>query len=159
MFQFFKGKKSSTIGAPAKGKAVPLSQVSDPTFGQEILGKGVAIIPEEGKIYAPADGEVGLMFDTLHAVSMMADSGEEILVHVGLDTVKLNGEHFQGHVANGDKVKKGDLMISVDLEKLKAAGYDIITPVVICNTGDFSSVEATTGMDVMPGDDVITINK
>ena len=123
MFDFFKKKdKGIEIGSPVKGKTVPISKVSDPTFGEEILGKGVAIQPEEGKIYAPADGTNEMLFDTKHAVSMTTTEGVELLVHIGLDTVALKGEHFTAHKGNGDAVKKGDLLISVDLEAVKAAG-------------------------------------
>lgn len=158
MFGLFKKKKTEyLLGAPAKGKAVPLSEVNDPTFSEGMLGQGVAVIPSEGKIYAPIDGEVGMVFDTLHAVSLTADCGAEVLIHVGLDTVKMNGDGFVGHVQAGDKVKKGDLLLEVDLEKVKAAGYDTITPMLICNTDDYASVEGLSGKDVQPGDDVIKI--
>lgn len=101
-----KKDKGIEIGAPVKGKAVPISQVSDPTFGEEILGKGVAIQPADGKIYAPADGTIEMLFDTKHAVSMTTTEGVELLVHIGLDTVALKGEHFTAHKGNGDAVKK-----------------------------------------------------
>ena len=160
MFQLFKKKADGIeIGAPAKGKAVPISEVSDPTFGEEILGKGMAVIPSEGRIYAPADGTIELLFDTLHAVSMTTTEGVELLVHIGLDTVSLKGEHFTAHKATGDTVKKGDLLISVDLDAVKAAGFDVITPMVVCNTGDYQAVEAVTGADVEPGDTVLKIKK
>ena len=160
MFDFLKKKdKGIEIGSPVKGKAVPISKVSDPTFGEEILGKGVAIQPEEGKIYAPADGTIEMLFDTKHAVSMTTTEGVELLVHIGLDTVALKGEYFTAHKGNGDAVKKGDLLISVDLEAVKAAGYDVITPVVVCNTPDYQAVEAVTGSDVNPGDTVLILKK
>ena len=160
MFDFLKKKdKGIAIGAPVKGKAVPISQVSDPTFGEEILGKGVAIQPADGKIYAPADGTIEMLFDTKHAVSMTTTEGVELLVHIGLDTVALKGEHFTAHKGNGDAVKKGDLLISVDLEAVKAAGYDVITPMVVCNTSDYQTVEAVTGSDVNPGDTVLILKK
>lgn len=160
MFNFLKKKNNGImISAPVKGKAVALSEVSDPTFGEEILGKGIAVIPADGRIYAPADGEITLLFDTRHAVSITTEEGVEILVHIGLDTVALKGEHFTSHVVTGDKVKKGDLLITADLEAIKAAGYDVITPVVICNTDEFSSVESIIGNDVNPGDDIICIKK
>ena len=110
MFDFLKKKdKGIEIGAPVKGKAVPISQVSDPTFGEEILGKGVAIQPEDGKIYAPADGTIEMLFDTKHAVSMTTTEGVELLVHIGLDTVALKGEHFTAHKGNGEKRRSSDL--------------------------------------------------
>src|SRR5699024_1016725 len=159
MFNFFKKKEDKyVLGAPAKGKAVPLSQVSDPTFAEEMLGKGMAVIPSEGKIYAPADGEIGMVFDTLHAVSMTTDFGAEVLIHVGLDTVKMNGDGFTGHVKAGDHVKKGDLLLEVDLEKVKAAGYDSITPVLVWNTPDYSSVENVGKGAVNAGDDLIIVS-
>ena len=106
MFNFFKKKDDNyVLGAPAKGKAVPLSEVNDPTFAEEMLGKGMAVIPSEGKIYAPADGEIGMVFDTLHAVSMTTDFGAEVLIHVGLDTVKMNGDGFTGHVKEHTRKK------------------------------------------------------
>lgn len=159
MFNLFKKKeKKHVIGSPAKGKAVSLKEVNDPTFAEEMLGKGAAVIPEEGKIYAPADGEIGMVFDTLHAVSMTTDFGAEILIHIGLDTVKMKGEGFTGHVKAGDHVKKGDLLLEVDLEKVKAAGYDTITPVLVCNTPDYASVEGIGSAQVNAGDDLIIVS-
>lgn len=159
MFGFLKKKQDEgfMLGAVAKGKAVELKEVNDPTFNSGMLGQGVAIIPTEGKFYAPADGEIAMVFDTLHAVSMTADNGVEILVHVGLDTVNLKGRGFTAHVQAGDHVKKGDLMLEADLDALKAEGYDIITPILVCNTDDYASVEALSGKDVVPGDDVVRI--
>ena len=159
MFNLFKKKeKKHVIGSPAKGKAVSLKQVNDPTFAEEMLGKGAAVIPEEGKIYAPADGEIGMVFDTLHAISMTTDFGAEILIHIGLDTVKMKGDGFTGHVKAGDHVKKGDLLLEVDLEKVKAAGYDTITPVLVCNTPDYASVEGIQADAVNAGDDLIIVS-
>lgn len=160
MFSFFKKKDNKLVlGAPAKGKAVALKEVNDPTFAEEMLGKGAAVIPSEGKIYAPADGQVGMVFDTLHAVSITTDFGAEVLIHVGLDTVKLKGGGFTGYVKAGDRVKKGDLLLEVDLDKVKAAGYDVITPMLVCNTDEFASVEGTAGKNVNPGDDMVFIQK
>lgn len=160
MFNFLKKKdKKHVLGAVANGKAVSIKEVNDPTFAEEILGKGVAVIPSDGKIYAPADGEIGMVFDTLHAVSLTTEYGAEVLIHVGLDTVKMNGEGFKGHVKAGDKVKKGDLLLTVDLEKVKAAGYDIITPMLICNTTDYASVVSIDGKEVQAGDDVLSVEE
>ena len=160
MFQLFKKKQDGMeIGAPVKGTAVPISEVSDPTFGEEILGKGVAFLPTEGKIYAPADGTIDLLFDTMHAVSMTTTEGVELLIHIGLETVALNGQHFTAHKATGDAVKKGDLLISADLDALKGLGIDTITPMVVCNTGDYQAVEAVTGKDVEPGEAVLHVTK
>ena len=112
MLDFLKGKrKGNCIGSPCKGKAVALTEVPDPTFSEKILGDGFAVIPSEGKIYAPADGEVTVVFDTLHAITMTTDQGAELLIHIGLDTVTLKGAPFTAHVAAGDHVKKGDLLL------------------------------------------------
>ena len=159
MFSFLKKKGSAGIvlASPVKGTVVSLKQVNDPTFSEEMLGKGVAVIPTEGKIYAPADGEISLLFDTLHAVSMTTTDGVEILIHVGLDTVKLKGDGFVAHVATGDKVKKGDLLLSVELEALKASGYDTVTPMVVCNSDDYAEVKTEALTEVEPGKDLLHI--
>ncbi len=154
-----KGEEAYTLGSPAKGKAVPLAQVNDPTFADGILGKGAAVIPSEGKIYAPVDGTVGMMFETKHAVSLTTEYGAEILVHVGLDTVELKGKFYEGHVKAGDKVKAGDLLISFDIDQVKAAGYDVVTPVLVCNTDDYASVDEVASGDVSVGDAVVKITK
>ena len=159
MFQLFRKKEEAgvVIASPVKGNVLSLKQVHDPTFSEGMLGKGIAVIPTDGKIYAPADGEISLMFDTSHAVSMTTNEGVEILVHVGIDTVKLKGEGFTAHVSAGDVVKKGDLLISVDLDVVKAAGYDTVTPMVICNTDDYSDVQTLGGSDVEAGEDLLLI--
>ena len=115
MFSFFKKKEDGIlIGAPIKGKVVNITEVSDPTFSDCMLGKGIAIIPSDGNVYAPADGEISMLFDTLHAVSMVTTEGVELLIHVGLETVALKGEGFEAHIQNGDVVKKGDLLLTAD---------------------------------------------
>lgn len=160
MFSFLKKKDDGiVIAAPVKGEAVALSKVSDPTFGEGMMGKGIAILPGEGKVYAPADGEISLLFDTLHAVSIVTPDGVEILIHIGLETVALKGDGFEGHAKTGDQIKKGDLLISMDLDKLKAGGYDTISPVVICNTDEFQDVQSLAEGPVQPGDPVIKIIK
>ena len=160
MFSFFKKKEEGIeVASPIKGKTVELSQVSDPTFGECMLGKGVAILPSEGKVFAPADGEISMMFETHHAVSMVTTEGIELLIHIGLETVALKGEGFEAHVQSGDQVKKGDLLLSMDLEKLKSEGYDIISPVVVCNTDDYADVQGVLLEKVEPGDPIIKIVK
>ena len=118
----------------------PLSEVPDPTFSEKILGDGFAVIPSEGKIYAPTDGEIAMVFDTLHAITLTSSSGTEILIHIGLDTVTLKGAPFTAHVAAGDQVKKGDLLMDVDLDKITGAGLNTVTPVLICNTDDYEKI-------------------
>lgn len=160
MFGLFRKKeKVHQLGAVAEGRAVLLSEVNDPTFSQGLLGEGAAVIPSSGKICAPADGEVEMVFETLHAVSMTTDFGAEVLIHVGLDTVKMKGAGFEGHVKAGDRVKKGDLLLTVDLDRVKEAGYDTVIPVLVCNTGEFAKVEGITGQAVVPGDDLISVTE
>ncbi len=154
------GKKAGEVlGAPVQGKAVAISEVSDPTFGQEILGKGIAIIPSVGKVVAPIDGTVEMVFDTKHAISMSSASGIQILIHVGLDTVTLNGAPFKVYVEAGQEVKAGDLMLEFDMEAIKAAGLETITPIVICNSDEYKEIIPSVAKDVNTGDTVLTLVK
>lgn len=150
-------KKELEIGAPAAGRCVSIKTVPDPTFSEEILGKGVAVEPSEGKFYAPADGTVSTLFPTLHAVGITTAGGVEILIHVGLDTVNLKGEHFTAHVETGKAVSKGDLLLEADLKAIADAGYHTITPVLICNSADFNEVVPEEEKDVKPGDCILRI--
>jgi PTS system beta-glucosides-specific IIC component len=147
------------ILAPLEGEAIPVTQVDDPTFSEEMLGRGVAIRPAAGKVVSPVSGTVTQMFDTSHAVSLTSDDGVEILIHVGLNTVKLKGSHFTVHAKDGDKIKPGDLLLEFDLTAIAGAGYDTVTPVVICNSDDFGGFEANTGKNVMEGDDIIYLTR
>ena len=159
---FFKklfGKNVDSFYAPMAGKAVPITEVPDPTFAEGMLGNGIAIEPAEGKVYAPCDATVDMMFTTGHAVSLVADCGAEILIHVGLDTLSLEGKPFMVQAANGDKVKKGQLLIEVDLEKVKAAGLPTITPMVVCNTDEYPTFNTFVGKDVTNDDVVIELAK
>lgn len=159
---FFKklfGKNLDALCAPVAGKVVPVSQVPDPTFAEELLGKGIAIEPAEGKVYAPCDATVDMMFETGHAVSLIADFGAEILIHVGLETVSLKGKHFTIHAANGDKVRKGDLLMEFDLEAIKAEGFNTITPMLVCNSGEFGTFNTHVDKPVTSADVVIELAK
>ena len=152
----FDGNK---LYAPLNGKAVPITEVPDPTFAEGLLGNGIAIIPTDGKVYSPVDGKVETMFDTGHAVALTSSTGVEILIHVGLETVGLNGAPFTLHCKNGDAVKKGQLLFEADLDAIKAAGLPIITPVLVCNTDDYPTFETVTGKDVTNDDVVISVAK
>lgn len=147
------------IYAPLEGKAVAITEVPDPTFAEGMLGNGIAIVPTSGKVCAPVDGTVDMMFDTGHAVSLVSDSGIEILIHVGLETVSLEGKPFTIHVKNGDKVKKGQLLMEADLDAIKAAGLNTITPVLVCNTDDYTGFDVNIGTDVTNNDVVIKLAK
>ena len=133
------------IGSPVNGEIVPITDVQDPTFSEEMVGKGVAIIPSDGKFYSPADGKLIALFPTGHAYAINTDSGAEILVHIGLDTVELNGEYYKVNAKQGNPVKKGDLIVEVDLEGIKNAGYDVITPLIVSNHANFSKLEKKSG--------------
>ena len=159
LFGKAEAKNENGIFAPIAGQAVPVSEVPDPTFSSGMLGNGVAIIPTDGKVYAPCNATVDMMFTTGHAVSLVADNGAELLIHVGLETVGLEGKPFTVHVQNGQKVSKGDLMIEVDLEAVKAAGLNTITPVLVCNSDDFGTFKTVTGKDVTNADMVIDLAK
>lgn len=150
-------KSQLEVASPVAGRCVRIQTVPDPTFSEEILGKGVAVKPTEGKFYAPADGSISTVFPTLHAIGVTTGEGVEILIHVGLDTVNLKGEHYKVHVQEGAKVKKGDLLLEADIEAIAAAGYNTITPVLICNSGDYKEVAADTEKEVVQGDTVLRI--
>ena len=147
------------IFAPLTGKVVPLEQVPDAVFSQKILGDGVAIIPEDGKIYAPVNGEVASVAETLHAYGFTSDDDLEILIHVGLDSVALKGEGFTSHVQVGDMVKAGDLIAEVDLEFLKSRNVPTITPVLICDDADELPMHAVEGNVTAGKDTVITLGE
>lgn len=134
---------SDILIQPIKGDVQDLSEVKDETFSKELMGKGAAIVPVEGKVYSPVDGEVFNIFRTKHAISLKSDNGADIIIHVGLDTVKLEGKYFEALVKNGDHIKKGDLLLEFDIEKIKSEGYDLTTPVVIVNANDFKSIKHT----------------
>ena len=123
-----------TAVSPAPGIALPLSEVNDPVFSGGVLGAGLAIVPQSGEFHAPISGTVAMVFDSHHAIGLTTDDGVELLIHVGLDTVRLNGEHFTAHVAKGDRVEAGQLLLTADLPAIAAAGYDITTPIVVTNS-------------------------
>ncbi|MGC6176229.1 PTS sugar transporter subunit IIA [Lacrimispora sp. 38-1] len=151
------GVKREDILAPVEGMAVPLSEVKDPAFSEEILGKGIAIIPSKGRIVAPVNGVLSVMFETMHAVSITADNGAEVMIHVGLDTVKLKGEGYRSFKKQGDAVKAGELLLEFELEEIRKKGYDLITPVIILNTGEFPDMECHVGKKVKELEPVIEL--
>ena len=139
------------------GTIVPLEKVEDEAFSSKVLGEGVAVEPTEGKLFAPCDGKVEMVFDTKHAINIVSHSGCEILLHIGIDTVKLGGEFFESHVIDGQEISKGDLLISFDIEEIKKAGYKTTTPMIICNTDDYKSVNAVAKGSVSQKDKIIEI--
>lgn len=147
------------IASPVKGKALKLSSIRDDAFASGVLGKGAAVLPEEGEVFAPADGEVSALFPTMHAIGIKTDAGAEVLIHIGLDTVQLNGEGFEAAVQCGDRVKKGQLMIKFDKERIEGKGYCLETPVIITNSDDFLDVVDMAHGDVQPGDSLLQVLK
>ena len=125
------------LGSPLTGKVIGIEQVSDQVFADKILGDGVAVIPADGKVYAPADGTVENLLESHHAVCLLTPGGAELLIHVGKDTVSLGGKHFTAHVKEGDKVKRGQLLLSFERDALLAQGFDLATPVVVSNGDEF----------------------
>lgn len=133
--------KSEVLCAPVKGKIIPIEEVSDPTFAEKVLGDGAAIIPETGLIVSPSDATVDTVFETNHAISLTTDSGAELLIHIGIDTVKLKGKHFKAMVRNGDKIKVGQPLIEFDIDAIKEEGYDITTSIVVTNHKDYVKID------------------
>lgn len=148
-----------TVFSPLTGELKSLKDVNDPIFSEEILGKGIAILPKEGIVYAPFDGVVSALFDTKHAIGLTDDQGMELLIHVGLETVNLGGTHFEVHISQGDLVKKGDPLITFDLQEIQKT-HDVITPVLITNADDFSEIVVQKEFGpVKAGDAILTVKK
>ncbi len=142
--------KDIKVDSPLKGNLIELSEVKDPAFSSGAMGRGAAIAEPEGKVYAPFDGKVTVFFETKHAIGLHSADGIDLLIHVGLDTVNLNGEHFTAHVAQDDEVKRGQLLLEFDVEAIKKAGYDVTTPIVVTNTPDYNKI------DIVMGDKVVS---
>ena len=149
--------KDSTLGAHMNGQMLLMNEVQDEAFASCALGDGVAVEPSEGKLYAPADGEITNVFDTKHAVGLLTDDDVEILMHIGIDTVRLNGQFFETHVKEGDSVKKGDLLVSFDMDAIKNAGYLCTTPMIVTNTDDYKSVKPLATGTVKAGQDLLAV--
>ena len=151
--------KDTVLSACLNGTVVPLADVKDEAFASGALGDGIAIEPTDGELVAPADGEISSTFETHHAVGMTTADGAELLMHIGIDTVKLGGKHFTYLVNEGDKVKKGQPLIRFELEAIKAEGYPVTTPVIVCNTDDYAAVEAKAGGTVKQGDALLELKR
>ncbi|RRJ63724.1 PTS beta-glucoside transporter subunit IIABC [Paenibacillus oralis] len=149
--------KQETVGSPLKGTVKPLSEIADEAFSTGAMGKGIAIEPAEGKVVAPVDGVLTSLFSTGHAIGITSDHGVDILIHVGRDTVKLKGKYFVPKVKQGERVRKGQVLMEFDAEAIKAEGYDITTPVIISNTGDYLDVIETEKQAVDYQDDLLTV--
>ncbi len=158
MFGLKKDKKI-LIASPIEGEVFSLDHVNDPVFRDKIVGDGVAILPTKGRVVAPADGTVAMLFETKHAVSIKTEQGVELLIHIGLDTVNLKGQFFTAHVSTGDTVKAGNLLVEFDIAGIREAGYELMTPVVICNMTEFAGIVPNTGMMINELEQLITVKK
>ena len=146
-----------TVVSPLTGEAVPLSETGDPAFAAEALGKGIAVKPSEGKVFAPCDATVSAVMG--HAVGLECDNGAELLIHVGIDTVNLDGKHYTGHVEEGQRVKAGDLLLEFDIAAIEKEGYKTITPVIVTNSDDYAQVERMTGAVTACRDTLMTLTR
>ena len=162
LFDMFKKKDAApsfpvVLAADAAGAFVKMEDIPDEVFAQGILGQGCGIDPSEGKVYAPFDGQVETLPDSLHALGLLSDSGVELLIHVGLETVNLNGRHFTSRVRQGQHFRKGELLLEFDLSAIQAEGYDTVTPVVVTNADDFAAVTPAAAGPVKPEDPILQI--
>ena len=149
--------KAGTVESPVKGNVMALENVKDEVFSTGAMGKGIAVEPVEGKVYAPADGEITTFFPTGHAIGILTDTGAEILIHVGMDTVEMKGRGFTPKAKQGDRVKKGDLLLEFDMEKIKAEGHPVTTPIIITNTDDYADIIPTDASAVAVGDEILKL--
>ena len=149
--------KQMDIGSPVKGKVLKLESIKDDAFASGVLGKGAAVLPEEGNVFAPANGVVSTLFPTLHALGMETEEGVEILIHIGLDTVQLNGEGFEAMVKEGDRVQKGQLLIKFDKDFIEEKGFCLETPVIVTNSDDYLGVIEVAGNQINPGENLLKI--
>lgn len=156
---FEKNAKTISLKAVEDGRTIPMDEVNDQTFAQELLGPGIAIVPSNGTVVSPINGTIATVMDTKHAVCIQGEDGLELIVHAGLDTVELNGKYYQTYKEIGDQVKAGDVLLEFDLEEITKAGYDVTTPIVITNLGDYKITKCLTGQQVNAGEEVIQLTK
>ena len=156
---FEKNAKTISLKAVEDGRTIPMDEVNDQTFAQELLGPGIAIVPSNGTVVSPINGTIATVMDTKHAVCIQGEDGLELIVHAGLDTVELNGKYYQTYKEIGDQVKAGDGLLEFDLEEITKAGYDVTTPIVITNLGDYKITKCLTGQQVKAGEEVIQLTK
>ena len=150
------GEKAG-VASPITGEAIPMTQVPDETFAAEVLGKGAAIIPDEGAVYAPFEGTVTTVFDTKHAIGLTGDNGVELLIHIGINTVELNGKYYEVKVAEGDRVKKGQLMVTFDKKGIADSGYNLTTPVIVTNSDQYQDIQLLKTGSLKAGDELLEI--
>ncbi len=164
LFDFLKSENCpgavfpASVGAAVKGTVVPMEKIPDEVFSAGVLGTCCGIEPEDGNIYAPFDGKISQLADTLHAVGVEA-GGLELLIHIGIDTVDMNGDGFSARVKAGQRVKKGDLLLTIDLEKIRAARHATVVILAVTNSEDLTGVACTASGSVMPGEELLSVEK
>lgn len=149
--------REETILSPIKGEVKPIEESSDAAFASGALGKGVVILPQEGKVYAPVSGTVTVLFPSLHAIGITSQSGVELLIHVGINTVQLNGEGYKAHIKQGDQVQQGQLLLEFDMDQIQSAGYSLETPVLVTNYADLKEIKNTDHSSVSQNDELIHV--
>lgn len=155
MFRFFRKNKSIEIVSPVTGKIIPIEEVPDQVFSEKMIGDGLAIDPKEGRVLSPIDGEVVTIFPTNHAIGLVSKEGLEILIHIGIDTVELNGVGFTRIIEKDSKVKKGDLLVEFDIDLIKEKGKSPITPVIISNMDKVKNIDKIDSGEAVGGETVI----
>lgn len=152
-----KEKVTETIYSPLKGEVVKLEKVNDPVFAGGMMGKGIAIMPKEGKVYSPVNGKIASIFETKHAIGIVSEYGTEILIHIGIDTVQLEGKYFKDYIKAGDNVRVGDLLLEFDYKEIKSNGFDIVTPIIITNLDESHEVVIINENFINKGEELLTI--
>lgn len=147
----------SKICSPLNGKIKELELVDDVAFSNKMLGDGIVIIPSTGELFAPIDAKISMLFPTKHAIGLITDEGIELLIHIGIDTVNLNGDGFSSFVKENDQVKKGDKLISFDIVKMQEKGYDIDTMIIITNTDNYEKIHKCEADEIIVGDELLEI--
>ena len=152
-----KNGKKTILSAHLNGSITALEDVEDEAFSEKVLGDGIAIEPAEGKLYSPCVGKVDMVFDTKHAINLISDDGCEILLHIGIDTVKLMGKHFKAHVTDGQRIRKGDLLITFNINEIRRAGFKTTTPMIVCNSDEYEKFNILSTGTVSAGDDILEL--
>lgn len=159
---FFKKKDKvdpNVVYSPLNGTVKPIESLKDKTFADKVMGDGIAIVPSDGNVYAPIDGVISALLDTKHAYGLTSDNGFELLIHIGQDTVNLQGQCFETKVKEGDRVKKGQLLGTFEIDNIKKKGYDVSTPVILIDGGDYKIVTKTDIKEIKVGDALLTLSK
>lgn len=151
--------QAENIVSPLNGEIIPLAEVPDQVFASEAMGKGIGINPADGQVKSPVNGIITTIFNTKHAIGITSDQGAEILIHIGIDTVQLDGKHFTAHINQGDQIKVGDLLVEFDVDAIKKAGYPVITPIIVTNSNAYGDIELTASKQVNQGDLLLITKK